>query len=697
MEYCAHIRPNDQKIQSVKEHCLAVSELSKHYAEKLGLSAIAEIQGVIHDFGKLNFDFNEYINGSEKYSRGSIDHSFAGAKYICELSDRLDKKKLYSASRLIAKTVISHHGLNDWLDDEGEDCFSKRISKTERYDEIKSVIPEIIQENDLEEMLYKAAAELDEAKKKLVALSGPDKTQYAFYHGMLERLMQSILIDADRTDTADFMSNCKTGKSFDTETLWKNMQKNMSAKLSEFSDRTDKISLQRKSISDRCAEFAKHKIGICTMTVPTGGGKTLSSLRFAADYCNNFGMEKIFYIAPFMSILEQNSDEIRKIAGDENFLEHHSDAIAELDDDNELAEYELRSEKWDAPVIATTMVQFLNTLFSGKNTSIRRMHQLCRSVIIIDEVQSIPLKCVNMFSLAMNFLAHVCGCTVIFSSATQPCFDSKEYKVLFDENSSMTGDFKEDFEIFRRTEIIPETAKSYTYKEAAEFCHEKFKERNDLLLVVNTKAAALEIYKAISEINSTDEKKAEIIHLSTNMCPEHRREKIKTIRTLLEKEKPVICVTTQLIEAGVDISFNCVVRSLAGMDNIAQAAGRCNRNGKSDELCPVYVIDINGEKLGSLKEIAAAQTYSRSILGNAGCTDYLSDETIKIYFRKVYSSCASKLSYTENVSAADESLLNLLSVNKNRYAVRKNKECGWHCSQAFKIAGKIFNVIDNNT
>lgn len=696
MIYCAHIRPEDNAVQSVEEHGYAVSQIGKGYAEYVGAPSIAEIQGLIHDYGKLINAFNEYINGSDKYSKGSIDHSFAGAKYICELADKIDSKRLHDVSRFIARTVISHHGLHDWLDDEGEDCFGKRISKMERYDEIKSNISESDCEK-LKLLLKNAASEYESIRNKIRDLSG-NKIQAAFYMGFFERFMQSVLIDADRTDTADFMSGHNTEKQFDTEKLWKNMQSAMNRKLESFSGRNDRISVRRRNISDRCAEFAKHKVGICKLVVPTGGGKTLSSLRFAIDYCRNFGMKKIIYVAPFMSILEQNSDEIRAIAGDENFLEHHSDALAEIENENELAEYELRTEKWDTPVIATTMVQFLNALFSGKTSAVRRMHRLSRSVIIIDEAQSVPLKCVNMFNLAMNFLAKICDCAIVLSSATQPVFDCTEFPVIPDESFSMTGDYSEDFEVFCRTEIIAKLNKyGYTYKEAAEFCYDKYKENGNLLVVVNTKSSALELYRDISEMNSNDGGSAEIIHLSTNMCPEHRRDKINEIRTLLNAKKPVICITTQLIEAGVDISFKCVVRSLAGMDNAAQAAGRCNRHGESEKICPVYIINIRDEKLGSLKMIKDAQSISRDIIDNENYNDYLSDEIMGIYFGKLYRDYQNELSYTEKVPKSDKSLINLLSVNESRFFVRRNKECKWHCSQAFKTAGSIFNVIDSNT
>ena len=694
MVFCAHIRDKDKTIQSVAEHCMNVAKLSRDYADSVYLDNCAEIQGVIHDIGKLCLDFNDYINGSDKFRRGSIDHSFAGAKYMCEFADRLDKEKLHSISRLIARTIISHHGLNDWIDDVGTDCFEKRILKTDRYDEIKANITAMIDEKKLEKLMWSASEEYETIRKKIKQICDGDGEKYAFYMGMLERLLQSILIDADRTDTADFMSDCKTEKLFDTQALWKDMKIRMSSKLDSFADKNDKISLQRKSISDRCAEFAKHKVGICKMLVPTGGGKTLSSLRFAIDYCCNYNMKKIIYIAPFMSILEQNSDVIREVAGNEIFLEHHSDIVAEIENENELSEYELRTEKWDSPVIATTMVQFLNTLFLGKSSSIRRMHRLSKAVIIIDEVQSIPLKCVKMFTLAMNFLSTICGCTIIFSSATQPDFSSTGYNVNFDELDSMTGDYTQDFEIFKRTDIIPQIDKyGYTYEKAAEFVYNKYIENGNILIVVNTKAAAHSIYELIKKICIENNDDAEVIHLSTNMCPQHRRDKISEIKSLLSAKKAVICVTTQLIEAGVDISFKCVVRSLAGMDSIAQAAGRCNRNGEADEICSVYVINLRDENLGSLQEIKDAQGIANRIFDNSSCTDYLSADTIGTYFRCLYSE-DKDISY--NVCEIGDTLFNLISRNKKRFEICNNKQIKY-CGQAFKTAGKLFNVIDSNT
>lgn len=687
MDYAAHIRKKDNAVQTVFEHSNAVAELAQKYAKKIGMAEIAAIQGLIHDIGKLTEDFNSYIHGESGFSRGEIDHSFAGAKYIYELAQKTMDTKIIEAAYFIGRTIISHHGLHDWLDADGNDYFQSRISKSERYAKIVSNVRQIISEDALLERLKKACAEYQEIKSRIYALCQKSQEKYAFYMGLLERLMQSVLIDADRTDTADFMSDAKSFEPENYNNLWQSMSLRMSEKCAAFRKRTDSISVQRTRISDRCAEFSNHDVGICRLIVPTGGGKTLSSLRFAIEYCRKNELDKILYIAPFMSILEQNADEIRGLTGDEFFLEHYSNVVQDIEDENELAEYELHADKWDSPVIATTLVQFLNSLFLGKGSSVRRMHRLCRSVIIIDEVQSVPVKCVHLFNMAMNFLSHICGCTIILCSATQPFFENTEYPLLLDSNESMTGDYAEDFKVFKRIEMVNRIRSvGYSYDETAEFCFDRFCENGNLLVVVNTKPAAANLFKRLKAKADTN---TVVIHISTNMCPVHRREALEEIRQLLKENKPVLCVTTQLIEAGVDISFRCAIRSLAGMDNAAQTAGRCNRNGENS-ISNVYIINIAEENLSHLQEIRLSQDVSRQIISSGAYKDLLGVDTMSRYFEKYYKEQAVRLSYP----VEGTSLVKLLSLNRDT----KLKQCNnpYNC-QSFYTAGKLFSVIDQNT
>ena len=710
MTFTAHIRETDGKEQTVAEHARGVAVLSKTYAAEIGLENLAVLQGLLHDAGKLNADFTRYIHGDSRFRRGEIDHCFAGARYLCAFTEShlAKKKSIYQASRLAARVILSHHGLHDWLTEDGTDYFQKRTRKEERYDEMEPHIAEMLSElgyseEDQKKLIEKAADEFKAVYLKLRKLRDENRKnfqskddrkgmiEFAFYLGMLERLLESILIDADRTDTANFMGNYQTEQQFDTDALWEQMEQNINAKLEGFSGKTDPISRQRQDISERCFQFAEKAekpVGACRLIVPTGGGKTLASLRFAIRACKKFHGKKIVYVAPFMSILEQNSSEIRELAGAENFLEHHSNMLAEKETEEELREYELRTEKWDVPVLATTMVQFFQALFSGSSASVRRMHRLCQVVIIVDEIQSIPLKCVYLFNLAVNFLTHVCGCTVVLCSATQPLLEQLEFPLLLEENSSMTGDYQKDFSVFHRTELIRVEGR-YSYAEAANFCWEQFQKHGSLLAVVNTKPAARCLFQQLQEWQNCGEP-VQLIHLSTSMCPAHREAVIDEMRRLLENREPVICITTQLIEAGVDISFGCVVRSLAGLSNAAQAAGRCNRHGEMGKICPVYLLELAEENLGDLKEIRSAQNVSRLILDIKADCDFLSAEVMADYFRKLYHENKNELSYP--VHDKEICLLDLLSLDD----VRKGKKMkDRNDLQAFATAGSLFHVIKN--
>lgn len=721
MEYISHIREWDKKEQTVSEHCNNVAKIASEFGQAIQMSHTAWLQGILHDAGKLCEDFSKYIRGKSDAKRGEIDHSYMGAKYLFALSQILCKKNAFpmDAALLIGRTILSHHGLHDWITEEGEDYFQKRISNRKHDKEVICALPEIVSNETLQKYYLESVKEyaamqqkMEQLYKEMIAKGEQEKRNLsddaksvipAFYHGFLERLMQSILMDADQTDAANFNDDIVYTSSKESTAVWNDMAKRMQEKCTTFRKKADAISRQRMNISDRCAAFANHDVKICRLVVPTGGGKTLSALRFAIEYSQKHNVNQIFYIAPFNSILEQNSDVIREIAGEENFLEHHSNVFSRLEEnENEtekLSTYQMRTERWDVPVIATTLVQFLNALFDGKSSSVRRMHHLCRAVIIIDEVQAIPAKCIHLFNLAMNFLTHICGSTVVLCSATQPCLEQAAYPILLDKQESMTADFQADFDAFRRTVLHSAGEKSFSYEEAAKFCTQQYQENGNLLLVVNTKQAALTMFQKLKERNGAS---ATVLHLSTNMCPVHRRTVIQQMREQLETQQPLICVTTQLIEAGVDISFRCVVRSMSGLDHAAQAAGRCNRNGEYD-CCSVYLIQLKEEKLAAvLKQIEKEQEITKKILFFHEKEDLLHPQIMQNYFEGYLTTFQNQFSYPLPDSD-HETLLRLLSTNSNN---AKQAEAKMHGSvplrlknhmQAFRTAGKKFQVIAEQT
>lgn len=721
MEYISHIRESDKKEQTVSEHSNNVAKIASEFGEAVQMSHTAWLQGILHDAGKLCNDFTEYIRGKSDAKRGEIDHSYMGAKYLANLAIEMYKESRLNpdAALLIGRTILSHHGLHDWLTEDGENYFEKRTSIIKQDKEVECALPEIVSDGTLKKYYLESVKEyaamqqkINELYKEMIAKGEKEKRELsgdakcvipAFYQGFLERLMQSILMDADQTDAANFNDDIVYTSPKEPTGVWNNMEKQMQKKCTAFRKKTDLISRRRMNISDRCAAFANHDVKICRLVVPTGGGKTLSALRFAIEYSQKHNVNQIFYIAPFNSILEQNSDVIREIAGEENFLEHHSNVFSRLEEnENEtekLSTYQMRTERWDVPVIATTLVQFLNALFDGKSSSVRRMHHLCRAVMIIDEVQAIPAKCIHLFNLAMNFLTHICGSTVVLCSATQPCLEQAEYPILLDEQESMTADFQADFDAFRRTVLHSAGKKSFSYEEAAKFCTQQYQENGNLLLVVNTKQAALTMFQKLKERNGAS---ATVLHLSTNMCPVHRRTVIQQMREQLETQQPLICVTTQLIEAGVDISFRCVVRSMSGLDHAAQAAGRCNRNGEYD-CCSVYLIQLEEEKLAAaLKQIEKEQEITKKILFFHEKEDLLHPQIMQNYFEGYLTTFQNQFSYPLPDSD-HETLLRLLSTNSNN---AKRAEAQMHGSlplrlknhmQAFRTAGKRFQVIAEQT
>lgn len=721
MEYISHIRESDKKEQTVSEHSNNVAKIASEFGEAVQMSHTAWLQGILHDAGKLCNDFTEYIRGKSDAKRGEIDHSYMGAKYLANLAIEMYKESRLNpdAALLIGRTILSHHGLHDWLTEDGENYFEKRTSIIKQDKEVECALPEIVSDGTLKKYYLESVKEyaamqqkINELYKEMIAKGEKEKRELsgdakcvipAFYQGFLERLMQSILMDADQTDAANFNDDIVYTSPKEPTGVWNNMEKQMQKKCTAFRKKTDLISRRRMNICDRCAAFANHDVKICRLVVPTGGGKTLSALRFAIEYSQKHNVNQIFYIAPFNSILEQNSDVIREIAGEENFLEHHSNVFSRLEEnENEtekLSTYQMRTERWDVPVIATTLVQFLNALFDGKSSSVRRMHHLCRAVIIIDEVQAIPAKCIHLFNLAMNFLTHICGSTVVLCSATQPCLEQAEYPILLDEQESMTADFQADFDAFRRTVLHSAGEKSFSYEEAAKFCTQQYQENGNLLLVVNTKQAALTMFQKLKERNGAS---ATVLHLSTNMCPVHRRTVIQQMREQLETQQPLICVTTQLIEAGVDISFRCVVRSMSGLDHAAQAAGRCNRNGEYD-CCSVYLIQLEEEKLAAaLKQIEKEQEITKKILFFHEKEDLLHPQIMQNYFEGYLTTFQNQFSYPL-LDSDHETLLRLLSTNSNN---AKRAEAQMHGSlplrlknhmQAFRTAGKKFQVIAEQT
>lgn len=709
--YCAHIDPITFKEQSIREHLCNVSALSMKYGAKVSLGATAKLIGILHDMGKDIMKFDSYIryciaNPNDKSLKGSIDHSTAGAKFIYDKFYNTSDPYQKLTAQLISLAVCSHHsGLIDCLDISGRDVFTGRM-RTEKeiyYDEALSNfmkdIPEIANINEL----------FNEAKEEIKAIIGrinkinSSRRFGQFASGMLEKYLFSCVIDADRYDTYLFTEGIKQNQCIDKQALWNELIEKFETKLQEYPNQNwiDKL---RKQISDACKEFGKNKPGIYQLSVPTGGGKTLSSLRYALEHAKKFNKDRIFYIIPYTTIIDQNAKDIREILGREDIiLEHHSNLVI----DNEDEDYKLLTERWDSPIILTTMVQFLDTLFSGGTQCVRRMHNLANSIIIFDEIQAIPIKCINMFNSAINFLAHICNATIVLCTATQPLLSTTEMPLKLSENPDIISNIHERFAQFKRVNILDKRIiGGYSTDSFKVFILEIMKQVESLLVVMNTRSSAKEIYYELKNANETlpDEKKYSIFHLSTDMCPAHRLVILKSIKEKLGHER-VICISTQLIEAGVNISFECVVRSLAGFDSIAQAAGRCNRHGEK-EYGDAYIVKIEGESVSRLEDIKEGQKCTERILdefreeSDVFDNDLLSPKVMERYYQYYFHERKAVMNYTLSIEDKTVTMYDLLSNNNeavNAFEGRNGNKAALMLKQAFKTAGDNFQVIDQAT
>ena len=351
----------------------------------------------------------------------------------------------------------------------------------------------------------------------------------------------------------------------------------------------------RQKISETCGAFAEKASGIYRLNVPTGGGKTLSSLRYALAHAKQFGKKRLIFTSPLLSILEQNAKEIRKFVGDDRLiLEHHSNVVQTDTSQDALDECELLVQSWNAPIILTTLVQLLNTLFDGKTTSIRRFQALCDSVIVIDEVQTVPTKLLSLFNLAIQFLSEQCRATVVLCSATQPCVERAEHPLRRAPEEIVPYD-EALWATFRRTEL--QLAGGRRLDELPEMICTLMETTDSLLAVCNKKSEAAYL------LEHTRSAEYRSFHLSAAMCMQHRRDVLDEVQAALGRKEKVLCIATQVMEAGVDISFGAVLRLAAGMDSIMQAAGRCNRDRESETPRPVYVVNCTDENLGMLRDI----------------------------------------------------------------------------------------------
>ena len=574
--------------QPLDEHLLNVASLARRFAEEFGAGEWAYLAGLWHDLGKYSGEFQQRLHGGSR-----VDHATAGAQY--SFDNLPDDKK----AKLLAYTIAGHHsGLPDGKSNEAS-CLTRRLKK-----QVPKYTDSLL-------------------KREEIQLAPPafDSKRFAFQLSFFVRMLYSSLVDADFLDTEQFMDSEKSSWRKGYPSL-EEMNKKLSLALEKLSEigPLKEINRERAYVLKYCLEAAELRQGLFSLTVPTGGGKTLSSLAFALKHALRYRLKRIIYVIPYTSIIEQNAAVFRHILGENAVLEHHSNFTPRSEEIEEYQRSMLATENWDAPLIVTTNVQFFESLFSNRSSRCRRLHNISGSVVILDEAQMLPVPLLKPCLEALRELSSSYRTSIILCTATQPALSTTEtFKDGLDNVQEIIPDPDKLYNSLRRVRInkIPEISDN----ELAG----KLIAHRQVLCIVNTRKHARSLFEKLDN-------KEGCYHLSALMCPAHRTDMLKKIRKALDDDLPCRVVSTQLIEAGVDIDFPVVFRAATGIDSIAQAAGRCNREGILPEKGEVYLFKPeDGLPPGYFRHTAeAAETVLRHH------DDPLSLGAVSAYFQELY-------------------------------------------------------------
>ena len=681
--------------QSLLSHLEGVASLAQRFAAPFGLGCIAYVCGVLHDLGKYSQAFKRYLRDAlsgKAVTRGEVHHAWEGALVI--LREIGNDQATVGLADILANVVASHHGgLTDMISD------SERVIPG-RIDAHSKIHPEqmrdVMESKEAADILARidwnaVRSEFRDVRKRC------DKNSFNLH--LVVKYLYSCLVDADRCNAAGIDTP-------DSLPDWDEMELRLDAKLADFAkvpealkSPLDKV---RASISAQCSEHAARSPGVFTLPVPTGGGKTLSSLRFAIRHARANGLTRIVYVIPYLSIIDQTARDFRKIFGDyanDWLLEHHSNFLLESDNEDDEKRYDLGTQRWDSPIIVTTMVQFFESIMSNKASDLRKFHNMMRSVFVFDEVQALPVKCTHLFNATVNFLHKFGGSSCVLCSATQPVLAKVERPIHFSASPNLVILPDADKVLFRRTVLIDKTSPELTCEEIAQLALSRFSAGESTLIVVNTKAEARKVFNGLGETNGK-------YFLSTDMCPAHRLDVIDKMRIALERDNdncntPVLCVSTQLIEAGVDISFDCVFRAEAGFDSIVQVAGRCNRHGRSSTPQNVIVVRVKDEKLGNLPEIELGKRITDRLIRDRllEAPERALDTYYQYKFEDVEQKILMDYPTSKDFPISGTTLFNVLGKNTLARQAFKDAHNGVSYSglhSAFQFAAEHFSVIEGS-
>ena len=698
-------------IQTLREHSENVAMHCAAICRPYGLENLGRLTGYLHDMGKSAPDVQDHLWNQTKEK---LNHSAAGMRWIWERTEKSDNY-VRLTGQIVALAIGCHHsGRCDYLCIYGsrprlERMFSKQADLF-YHESVTRFFSECCEEIEIRRLIQEAAEEIHTIflKARTIipkeASENANKNALFFGLGFIQRFIFSALVDADWSDTASFMNHLPLPSfpSDDTRLATWNL---LCDRMEQFTDSLKAerpIDILRREISDQCLVAAQGRpAGIYRLYVPTGGGKTFSGLRFCVQMARRQNAHHLFYFAPYKSITKQNAENIRRALGEEYVLEHHSDVLFESDEYSDQERWLALSQRWQGvPVICTTMVQLLNTLFAAPRQNVRRLSALAGSVLLLDEIQALPLSQTCLLNLALDTLVRLFDCTVILCTATQPDLDTAPIPLQFADQKDIVPDYQLRFQQFKRTKVIrPMIKGGQSISAIADFLTSLQKDNRSILVVLNTKNVVNKLFDELKPLVSPE---CRIFCLTTNLCQQHRNDVLDEVDQRLKSGRSLICISTQLIEAGVDLSFDCVVRDLAGLPSIAQAAGRCNRHGESN-CRPVYLIECAGENLDALPEIYDGREITRELLATLPEeADLLSPQVIQLYYQRYYGDPRHQndmlypFSVTGHVAST---MVDLLSINSQGIKASKERRipCRAGLCQAFGTAESAFAAIPDET
>lgn len=585
MSYLAHIA-QDGRQQTVSEHLNGTAELCADFAATFGAEDQGRLTGLAHDLGKYSAAFQRRLNGGPK-----VDHSTAGAVECAKLDQGC-----------AAFAVAGHHGGLPDGGGQGDHWEDKTFCGRMRKAALGKLEPYEVWQHEIR---------LSPAPQPAFS-SWPEEMFFT-------RMLYSCLVDADFLDTETFMAGKAQarGGGESMEVLEDKLQSYVSG---WFPPKTD-LNRERSVMLERCMEQGEAlSPGLFTLTIPTGGGKTVASLAFALRHARTHGLRRVIYVIPYTSIIEQNAQVFRDILGDKNVLEHHSGVLYDIADEArpENARLARATENWDMQVVVTTAVQFFESLFANRSSQCRKLHNLAQSVIIFDEAQMLPVPYLRPCVFAIAQLVKSYGVSAVLCTATQPALDGVFWEFLPD---------KPAVELCPPDAFHPEIFRRVTFQRMGKLSWEAVAEQisgqQQALCIVNSRKSAQKIYNLLDPEGA--------FHLSTLMYPAHRKAVLAEIRARLKDGLSCRVVSTSLIEAGVDVDFPAVFREETGLDSILQAAGRCNREGKRPAGESVVTIFQGETPPPALFEIPVAA--GRQALNRYGCPD--NPEAIRCYFQEL--------------------------------------------------------------